>query len=62
MRRKPPSWAIRNCSEPQDDMATIAASALCEKMAGRVARVADRRENWSVFGFETALDPKFARA
>jgi hypothetical protein len=43
-------------------MATIAASALCEKMAGRVARVADRRENWSVFGFETALDPKFARA
>jgi hypothetical protein len=28
-------------------MATIAASALCEKMAGRVAR-----EDWSVFGFE----------
>jgi hypothetical protein len=32
-------------------MATIAASALCEKMAGRVAR-----EDWSVFGFETAPD------
>jgi hypothetical protein len=31
-------------------------------LAGCVARVADRRDDWSVFGFETALDPKFARA
>jgi mannose-6-phosphate isomerase-like protein (cupin superfamily) len=35
---------------------------LASKMAGRVARFADRREDWSVFGFETARDPKFARA
>ena len=43
-------------------MDTIAASGLRERLAGRVARFADRREDWSVFGFETALDPKFARA
>ena len=43
-------------------MDTIAPPALEEKLAGRVARFADRREDWSVFGFETALDPKFARA
>jgi mannose-6-phosphate isomerase-like protein (cupin superfamily) len=43
-------------------MDTIAASTLRDKLAGRVALFADRREDWSVFGFETALDPKFARA
>jgi hypothetical protein len=32
------------------------------RLAGRVARFADRREDWSVFGFETALDPRYARA
>ena len=62
MRSKPPRWAIRNCSEPEDDTDTIAASALRDKLAGSVARFADRRDDWSVFGFETALDPKFARA
>jgi quercetin dioxygenase-like cupin family protein len=31
-------------------------------MDGRVARFSDRREDWTVFGFETAKDPKFARA
>jgi mannose-6-phosphate isomerase-like protein (cupin superfamily) len=33
-----------------------------EKLAGRVARFVDRREDWSVFGFETARDPRYARA
>ena len=33
-----------------------------EKLAGRVARFTDRREDWSVFGFETARDPRYARA
>ena len=28
----------------------------------RVARYETRREDWTVFGFETAVDPKFARA
>lgn len=37
-------------------------STLKDKLAGRVARFSDRREDWSVFGFETALDPRFARA
>jgi len=32
------------------------------RLAGRVARFADRREDWTVFGFETARDPRFARA
>ena len=62
MRSKPPRWAIRNCAEPEDDTDTIAASELRDKLAGCVARFADRRDDWSVFGFETALDPKFARA
>ena len=35
---------------------------LADKLAGRVARFADRREDWTVFGFETARDPRFARA
>jgi hypothetical protein len=62
MRSKPPRWAIRNCAEPEDDTDTIAASALRDKLAGCVARFADRRDDWSGFGFETALDSKFARA
>jgi uncharacterized RmlC-like cupin family protein len=37
-------------------------AALAGKLAGRVARFADRREDWTVFGFETARDPRFARA
>ena len=43
-------------------MDTNAAVTLKERVAGRVARYADRREDWSVFGFETALDPRYARA
>ncbi|HXC30558.1 MAG TPA: cupin domain-containing protein [Stellaceae bacterium] len=43
-------------------MDTIAAPDLQQKLAHRVARFAARREDWSVFGFETALDPRFARA
>lgn len=43
-------------------MDTIAPNSLKDKLAARVARFADRREDWSVFGFETALDPRFARA
>jgi mannose-6-phosphate isomerase-like protein (cupin superfamily) len=43
-------------------MDTIAATSLQDRLAGRVARFADRREDWNVFGFETALDPRFARA
>jgi mannose-6-phosphate isomerase-like protein (cupin superfamily) len=43
-------------------MDKIALPSLEEKLANRVARFADRREDWSVFGFETALDAKFARA
>ena len=43
-------------------MDALAPPALKEKLSGRVARFADRREDWSVFGFETALDPRFARA
>jgi len=38
------------------------AMTLENRLAGRVARFADRREDWSVFGFETALDPRYARA
>src|SRR5271166_1230894 len=43
-------------------MDTNAAVTLSGRLAGRVARYADRREDWSVFGFETALDPRYARA
>jgi len=43
-------------------MDTIATTRLQQKLTGRVARFADRRADWSVFGFETALDPRFARA
>ncbi len=35
---------------------------LDEEMRSRVARYADRREDWSVFGFETKLEPKYARS
>jgi mannose-6-phosphate isomerase-like protein (cupin superfamily) len=45
-----------------DVMDTKDESTLKDKLAGRVARFSDRREDWSVFGFETALDPRFARA
>lgn len=43
-------------------MDTVTAVPLKDRLAGRVARFADRREDWSVFGFETALDPHYARA
>ena len=43
-------------------MDAIADVALKDKLAGRVARFADRREDWTVFGFETARDPRYARA
>jgi uncharacterized RmlC-like cupin family protein len=43
-------------------MNTNAAGTLKERLARRVARYADRCEDWSVFGFETALDPRYARA
>ena len=36
--------------------------ALHELMAKRVARYGDRREDWTVFGFETQLEPKYARS
>ena len=35
---------------------------LQQDMKARVARYEDRREDWSVFGFETQIDPKFARS
>ena len=35
---------------------------LADMMAKRVARYSDRREDWTVFGFETALEPKYARS
>jgi len=35
---------------------------LTEEINGRIARYADRREDWTVFGFETALDPLYARS
>ncbi|WP_187830267.1 cupin domain-containing protein [Siccirubricoccus phaeus] len=34
---------------------------LAERLARRTARFAERRADWSVFGFETAKDPRFAR-
>jgi mannose-6-phosphate isomerase-like protein (cupin superfamily) len=43
-------------------MDAIADVALKDKLAGCVARFADQREDWSVFGFETARDPRYARA
>lgn len=35
---------------------------LQDMMAKRVARYADRRDDWTVFGFETELDPSYARS
>ena len=35
---------------------------LAEMMAKRVARYSDRREDWTVFGFETELDTTYARS
>ena len=32
------------------------------EMRGRIARYADRNDDWGVFGLETKLDPKFAAA
>jgi hypothetical protein len=49
VRSKPPRWAIRNCAEPEDDTDTIAASALRDKLAGCVARFADRRDDLERF-------------
>jgi uncharacterized cupin superfamily protein len=34
---------------------------LTEKVAGCVARFVDRRADWTVFGFETAKNPRYAR-
>lgn len=35
---------------------------LADDMQARIARFGERREDWTVFGFETALDPTFARS
>ncbi len=35
---------------------------LADEMKGRVAKYADRREDWTVFGFETQLDEKYGRS
>jgi len=43
-------------------MDTIPAVALKDRIERCVARFADRREDWTVFGFETARDPHYARA
>jgi mannose-6-phosphate isomerase-like protein (cupin superfamily) len=43
-------------------MDAIAGITLKDKLAGRVARFAERREDWTVFGFETARNPRYARA
>jgi hypothetical protein len=32
-----------------------------DRLARRTARFAERRADWTVFGFDTAQDPKFAR-
>ena len=39
-------------------MDAIAGVALKDKLAGGVARFADRPEDWSVCGFETARNPR----
>jgi quercetin dioxygenase-like cupin family protein len=40
----------------------IAKPSLGEEIKGRIARFSDRRDDWTVFGFETALDPLYARS
>ena len=35
---------------------------LADEMKDRVAKYADRREDWTVFGFETQLDEKYGRS
>lgn len=35
---------------------------LADEMKDRVAKFADRREDWTVFGFETQLDKKYGRS
>ena len=43
-------------------MDTTPAVALKDRIERCVARFADRRADWTVFGFETARDPRYARA
>ena len=43
-------------------MDTTPAVALKDRIERCVAQFADRREDWAVFGFETARDPRYARA
>jgi len=48
-----------------DNRATITGDAtmsFADEINARVARYTERREDWTVFGFETKLDPKFARS
>src|SRR5713226_7007436 len=59
---RPSRSVIRHWPERRKTMDTLAAGSLGDKLAARVARFADRREDWSVFGFETARDPRYARA
>lgn len=35
---------------------------LHDDIKARIARYAERRDDWSVFGFETAIDPLYARS
>ena len=35
---------------------------LAKEIEGRIARYGDRREDWTVFGFETNIDPRYARS
>jgi len=35
---------------------------LADEIQARTARYETRRDDWTVFGFETAVDPKFARS
>jgi len=35
---------------------------LADEMKDRVAKFSDRREDWTVFGFETQLEKKYARS
>jgi uncharacterized RmlC-like cupin family protein len=38
------------------------AMSLEQEMRKRIARYADRREDWNVFGFETKIEPKYGRS
>lgn len=35
---------------------------LQDEITQRVARYSERRDDWTVFGFETAIDPRYARS